>query len=108
MTDEEKAKKIAAKYARVYKCYDDANDKDGVCYFAKSGNECESSALEMAKWKEREVKRRIFDEVPPASVIDKFNTLISKACLVLMTEKKVHKVDSARFIRKFVKEHWND
>lgn len=49
MTNKEKAKQIARISKKHYKCYDDAADKDRVCYFTTSEEECEDSALEMAE-----------------------------------------------------------
>lgn len=47
-TIEERAEKIAKKNARTYKVYCDYADKEGVCAFVSSTEECKKSAIDSA------------------------------------------------------------
>ena len=56
MTNEEKANKIALKYAREYLVSRNDSHKQNILFKESSIIECEKASLEMAKWKDERIK----------------------------------------------------
>ena len=54
MTNEEKANKIALKYAREYLVSRNDSHKQNILFKESSIIECEKASLEMAKWKDED------------------------------------------------------